>query len=295
MITVHLSRPPITATNDRKPCVMALGYFDGVHLGHRKVISTAKEIAQQAHAELAVMTFSPHPKEVLGKGKDKVNYLMPLSQKEKMLSELGVDKLYVVEFNEAFAALAPETFVSEFLIGFHTLHAVVGFDFHYGSQGKGNTHTLKTHGKGTYGVTVVPEVHYQGQKISSTLIRSLLKRGDVQQVAPLLGDFYETRGELDMNFASLGLPQLEAAFIPQPHYTLPIPGRYQIQIKNDERIIHGTARVELLQWNQTKVYLEMSGPIDKRWSKQLIDIKWIKHLPIVEEARSHAYVEANQS
>ena len=89
------------------------------------------------------MSFFPHPKTVIRKGKRQFHYLMPPSQKEKMLSELGVDFFYFVKFDQEFASLSPEQFVKNYLIDLGVTHAVAGFDFSYGYRGTGNMDRLK--------------------------------------------------------------------------------------------------------------------------------------------------------
>ena len=114
---------------------MALGFFDGLHQGHRKVIQTALQKAKEKSLPLSVMSFFPDPKTVLSNGKKQVCYLMPLYEKEKMLEQLGVDRFYMVRFDKEFASLSPEQFVFQYLVKLGVLHAVAGFDFSYGSRG----------------------------------------------------------------------------------------------------------------------------------------------------------------
>ena len=94
METIYINRDNILNWQSvAKPTVMALGFFDGLHQGHRKVIQTALQKAKEKNLPLSVMSFFPHPKTVLSNGKKQVCYLMPISEKEKMLEQLGVDTL----------------------------------------------------------------------------------------------------------------------------------------------------------------------------------------------------------
>jgi riboflavin kinase/FMN adenylyltransferase len=214
---------------------------------------------------------------------------MPFLQKEKIMAELGVQRLFVVEFNQALAALTSETFVSDYLIGLCAAHVVVGFDFNYGSKGKGNADTLEVDGEGNYGVTVVPKVEYNGQKISSTLIRKLLKVGDVQQISFLLGDFYETRGRANIESGVLKHQRIQIEYHPLPQYMLPPPGRYVIRVEWNNKTMHGIARVELCMWSNTSVYLEILAPTNEQWNIEILNIKWVKQLSSSEEHHSHEY------
>ena len=89
------------------------------------------------------MSFFPHPKVVISNGKEKVNYLMPISEKEKILKSLGVDTFYIVKFDKTFAQLSPEEFVAEYLTSLGVVHAVAGFDFTYGRRGAWEFESLK--------------------------------------------------------------------------------------------------------------------------------------------------------
>src|SRR5690625_5138587 len=114
------------------PTVLAIGFFDGVHAGHRRVIRTAVEKAKRLKMKSAVMTFLPHPKEVISRGKDNVEMLSTFSQKERLIYDLGIDHLYVIQFNKMFASISPEQFVNDYLIALNVQHVVVGYDFTYG-------------------------------------------------------------------------------------------------------------------------------------------------------------------
>ncbi|MEH7526568.1 FAD synthetase family protein, partial [Bacillus sp. JJ1503] len=95
---------------------IALGYFDGVHLGHQKVIKKAKTIAEESGFKSAVMTFDPHPSVVLGKSVKHVEYITPLSEKIELMAKLGIDYLFIVNFSREFASLLPQEFVDQYLI-----------------------------------------------------------------------------------------------------------------------------------------------------------------------------------
>lgn len=160
---------------------MALGFFDGIHYGHLEVIQTAKGIARDKELSLSAMSFFPHPKVVISDGKEQVNYLMPITEKEKILESLGVDTFYIVKFDKTFAQLSPEEFVADYLISLGVVHAVAGFDFTYGRRGLGNLNRLKQDSKGHIEATQVEKVECEGVKISSTRIREMLLQGRVEE------------------------------------------------------------------------------------------------------------------
>jgi FAD synthase len=223
METIHINRSNLAEWQKRaKPNVMALGCFDGLHHGHCTVIHTAYQKAQEKKAELAVMSFFPHPKTVISNGKIHVHTLMPLAVKEVKLRKMGVDTFYIVEFDIEFAALSPEQFASQYLNELGVVHAVAGFDFSYGSRGAGNLDRLNQDSGGRIDVTKVEKVELWGEKISSTCIRERLLNGKVAELPDLLGRFYETECEWDGE-----------AFRLHPYYTPPGPGRYDVTLRNE--------------------------------------------------------------
>ncbi|MFV8827195.1 bifunctional riboflavin kinase/FAD synthetase [Alkalihalobacterium sp. APHAB7] len=199
---------PLKVRNE-KPTVMALGYFDGVHIGHQKVIETAKKIAIEKGLLTSVMTFNPHPKEVLRNPTEPMMYITPLDKKIKVLSELGVDQLFVVQFDESFSKLTPQQFVDDYLINMHVKHVVAGFDYSYGHLGKGTMETLPFHSRGLFDQTTVNKVQLGELKISSTLIRSKIEDGAVAELTDLLGRHYVVEGVVvhgDKRGRTIGFP-----------------------------------------------------------------------------------------
>jgi cytidyltransferase-like protein len=229
METIYLN-PENLAVYQQKASlsVMALGFFDGIHNGHREVIKTAYQKAKEKNLSLSVMSFFPHPKTVLSNGKTQVNYLMPLSDKEKIFCDLGVDIFYIVEFDREFASLSPERFAAKYLVDLGVVHAVAGFDYTYGFRGVGNMDRLKSDSGGILEVTKVDKVEYQGEKISSTCIREKLASGSIGNMQAFLGRPYEVTCEWD-----------GTSLIVRPHYTLPAPGKYVVTVRgaNQSQVI----------------------------------------------------------
>ena len=123
--------------------IVAIGNFDGVHLGHQAVIADARRIASEAGAPLAVLTFEPHPREVLGKT-DGPFRLTPFRIKMREIAALGVDILYLIRFDSDLAALSAEAFIHSLLVkGLGVRHVVVGYDFAFGRGRSGNFQLLQ--------------------------------------------------------------------------------------------------------------------------------------------------------
>src|SRR5690625_4349226 len=200
-----------------KPNVMALGFFDGIHNGHQKVIQTAANIAKERNISLAVMSFFPHPKTVLSKNNETFDYLMPLAKKASIMESLGVDTFYIVTFDKDFLSLPPEQFIAKYLLDMNTLHAVAGFDFSYGHKGAGTIDRMKTDAFNQMDVTKVNQVEFHSKKISSTWIRQLVSHGEMEMLAHILGRYYETAAYWN-----------GYCLIRSPYFMLPAQGVYEV-------------------------------------------------------------------
>lgn len=233
---IHLTHPHALNKAEIESTVMALGYFDGIHLGHQRVIHTAKKVAEERGFKSAVMTFHPHPSVVLGKKEAHVEYITPLRSKEKVIASLGIDILYVVKFDEAFANLLPQQFVDDYIIGLNVQHVVAGFDYSYGRLGKGTMETLPFHARGEFTQTVIEKVEFQEEKVSSTLLRKYIRSGEMEQIPAVLGRPYTVEGTVvhgDKRGRQIGFPTANVAL--NDEYLLPPVGVYAVRMKvNDE-------------------------------------------------------------
>ncbi|MGE8081694.1 adenylyltransferase/cytidyltransferase family protein [Peribacillus loiseleuriae] len=264
MKTIYLTNDNLDQWQRKaRPNVIALGCFDGLHIGHQKVIHTAWQKANELNLSLSVMSFFPHPKIILLGDKHRFHYLMPQSEKEEKLKSLGVDTFYQLKFDHTFASLSPEQFVHNYLIKLGVVHAVAGFDFSYGSRGAGNMKRLHDDSNGLIQVTKVEKVEFAGEKISSSLIREKLHEGNVEELSNLLGHSYEVK--CDWGGSSL---------IPHPYYTLPAQGNYYVSIKNEFGSI-GTV-VEVFDDNGVQsLRCEGLSPL----KKGKCSVIWHHHLP----------------
>jgi len=241
---IRLSHPHRYQVNDFSPMVMALGYFDGVHRGHQKVILTAKEIAEEWNLKSAVMTFDPHPSVVLKKDVQHIEYITPLKEKIALIESLGIDILFVVEFTEMFASLLPQQFVDQYIIGLNIQHVVAGFDFTYGQLGKGTMETLPFHSREQFTQTVIEKQMEVDRKISSTLIRNVLRSGDVQYAAKLLGRPHKIRGKVvhgEKRGRKIGFPTANIEILDE--YLIPPTGVYAVSIIIDDVEYNGVCNI----------------------------------------------------
>lgn len=175
--------------------VVAIGSFDGVHLGHRAIINVAIQRAKELNIPAVAVTFDRHPQEAT-QPQSSPPYLTTLTSRLRSLIEVGVDGVLVLRFDREFSRLEPEAFVQSVLRKHLSVrHIVVGRDFRFGHQRSGSVEYLRE-GQARYGFTVeaVPDVVYGGERISSSRIRQALLNGEVREAAAMLGRAYILEG-----------------------------------------------------------------------------------------------------
>jgi riboflavin kinase/FMN adenylyltransferase len=190
--------------------VVAIGNFDGVHRGHRAVIGAALDQARALGRPAAALTFEPHPRAYFNPG-EPLFRLTDEAVKLRLLASTGLDGAIVLTFDAALAGLSAESFVERILVErFAVSGAVIGFNFHFGSNRAGSPDFLKAQGK-KYGfaVDVVPRFEDQGRPVSSGPIRDALAAGQLDQAAEFLGYPWFVSGEVihgDKRGRELGFP-----------------------------------------------------------------------------------------
>jgi riboflavin kinase / FMN adenylyltransferase len=180
----------------RGPLFLAIGVFDGVHLGHQAVISTSAQHARSANGTPVVVTFDPHPMKVLRP--EKAPHLLTATQhKIKLIRTLGVQHLLIIKFDKAFAATAPEDFVQELATHSKRLREIcVGHEWSFGKSRRGNLALLRKLGAQLdFDVVGIPAVKLpDGELVSSTAIRHAIEAGDLAKAAEMLGRDYTILG-----------------------------------------------------------------------------------------------------
>jgi riboflavin kinase/FMN adenylyltransferase len=189
---------------------VAIGNFDGVHLGHQAVIGIARAEAMRTGAPLGVVTFEPHPREVFAPDAPPFR-LMNAEAKAHRLEKLGVVLLYELNFNKVLSSLAPTDFARQVIAdGLGLAHVVVGEDFCFGKGRKGTSEDLARFGREMgFGVTVTPLLATGGVEVSSTRIRDALTDGRPHDAAAMLGHLHRIEGEVirgDQRGRELGYP-----------------------------------------------------------------------------------------
>ena len=226
------------------PCVLAMGFFDGVHRGHQAVILRAKQIAQKKHLPLAVLTYNQSPAIVFHQFPNGLHYLSSLERKIDLMRQLGVERLYVMAFTSHLAQLAPQDFIDEVIMKLHPAVTVAGFDHTYGPKDAGMVQ-LPQYAQGRFQIVVVDK-HTDGSndKIASTKIRQLLDEGQVDQANRLLGYRYATDGTVVHGLArgrTLGFPTANVAW--QIDQRIPAVGVYAVQFLVNHHWYNGMASV----------------------------------------------------
>jgi riboflavin kinase / FMN adenylyltransferase len=222
---------------------VAVGEFDGVHLGHREVIRGSD----------TVLTFEPHPLRVV-RPEAAPKLLTSFEVKAELIAGLGVDELVVIPFDQRFAAQSPAEFIDQVLVG--TLHATsvsVGENFRFGHRAAGDRQTLAADQR--FGTRVVPLVEVDGEIVSSSHIRALVQAGDVELASRMLGAPFQMRGEVvpgDRRGRELGFPT--ANLVPDEALVCPGHGIYVARADGDCAVVSvgvrptfGTGRAVLVE------------------------------------------------
>jgi len=194
--------------------VLTIGNFDGLHVGHRKILDTVIERARQLEGEAVLYTFDPHPRKVL-QGDTGPKLLTTTEQKLEILEAIGIDWVVLQPFDLEFARTTPEVFVDEQIHrGIAPVEVYVGYDFHFGRDREGSMRLLTERGPRIgFSVTIIPEVTVGDRDVNSTRIRGLIADGDVEDAAEMLGRPYSIRGPVvkgmqrgrDMGFPTANL------------------------------------------------------------------------------------------
>lgn len=224
--------------------VIALGTFDGLHLGHTDVINTARDYAERNGLKLAVFTFSNHPLALIRPDLVPVR-IISAEEKIKLLESFGVDYLINIPFTEDFAALSPDEFLEK-LACFNYRCLVVGENFTYGFLGSGKTETLERSGrKNGFDVIVRPLVKMNGNVVSSTGIRNLIQAGHIEYANRMLGRAYAITGKIvhgEQRGRKLGFPTANIELL-HGEMAVPAPGVYAVTVSIEGSIYEGMGNI----------------------------------------------------
>ena len=227
--------------------VVATGFFDGVHLGHREVIGQLVASAKTRGEESAVITFWPHPRMVLRKDARGLRLLSSLTEKKEMLLSLGVDRVEVLDFTREFAALTMEAFLREYVMGLCSGTAVLlGYDNRMGSDCSSPEDLVAVASSLGLDVIQAPLVSSNaGYAVSSTKIRTALEVGDMEQAAAMLGYDYTLYGVVvagNRLGRTLGFPTANMSLY-EPLKLVPSDGVYLVRVETAGKQRYGMCNI----------------------------------------------------
>jgi len=213
------------------PSLVAMGIFDGMHAGHRRILQELAGAAKSKGLASVAVTFDPHPSVLLAP-EHRPRLLMTLAQRLAAFEQAGLDAAWVIPFSRAFSELSPEAFLRDFQRVLSPAQLHVGSGFHFGHQRRGNLETLKAWGRES-GCEIQPYSLRapDGGPLSSTRIREALDRGDAEEATLLLGHPFELTGivvEGDRRGRHLGFPTANLAWEQEQ---LPASGSYVTQVR----------------------------------------------------------------
>lgn len=263
--------------------VLILGFFDGVHLAHQKVINKGIQIAKEQGMKAALMTFNRRPRLVYHKfNPQNYAYLTQYEQKYQILEGLGLDIVYEVYYNSEFGNQSPQDFVDQYLVGWHAKYVVAGYDYTYGKPEVASMEHLPTYAKNRFEIIQVGEEKAEGESISSTVIRQHIKDGKIATANAMLGYPYETLGFVvhgDARGRELGYPT--ANIHSHPYTLLPKVGIYAVWITVKGQRYQGMASIgyNVTFKNQKDLSVEVNI-LD--FSEEIygddVKIEWVKYL-----------------
>lgn len=229
-----------------KPTIVTIGTFDGVHLGHKKILDQIISSAQNLHCESLVLTFFPHPRIVLQEGSE-MKQLNTLEEKTKLLADLGIDNLIIHPFDKEFSRLTAEEFVKEVLVDiFKVKKIIIGHDHRFGRNRTANIDDLIDFGD-TYGFEVeqISVQEIDEVSISSTKIRNALLEGDIELATAYLGYNFSLTGVVSKGKQlgrTIGFPTANIN-IAEGYKLIPQNGVYIAKSMIDGKVVYGMMNI----------------------------------------------------
>ena len=225
--------------------VITIGNFDGVHRGHLALFDTVKQRARALGGQSAVMTFEPHPIRLMKPGKP-MPLITPIKQKLELIGKADMDVIFCIPFTREFAAITAEDFVSKILLAkIGVKEVVVGYDYTFGHQRKGNVDFLRQMGaKKGFLVHVIGPIHVDNTLVSSTSIRAFVREGRLSEARALLGRDYQISGTVvkgkNRGARLLGFPTANLAITDE---LIPKKGVYAVTVNVEGRTYGGVANI----------------------------------------------------
>lgn len=227
--------------------VVTDGTFDGVHLGHQKIISRLKETARRKQGETVLLTLWPHPRIILNPTDHNLQLLTSFEEKAELLEEAGIDHLVKITFTKAFSQISREEFVNRYLVQkIKAKKLIIGYDHRFGRNREGNfDYLVENSERFGFDVEEISKQDLDDIAISSTLIRKSLTEGNVMTASKYLGRFYSLRGEVvkgNQVGRALGFPTANIQ-VDEPLKLIPGDGAYAVKVKHDGLTFSGMLNI----------------------------------------------------
>lgn len=221
-----------------KNAVVTIGTFDGVHLGHQKIIKKLVEEAKEIGGESVILTFFPHPRMILNPEDHQVKMINTMPEKARLLQDLGVDHLIITPFTRDFSNQSPQDYIKDALVGQIGMKSIViGYDHRFGKDRKGSFAELQDYSKVyNYKLNEIPEEDIKNLAVSSTRIRKSLAKGDVEDANELMGHPFVLSGKVikgDQIGRTLGYPTANL-IVEESYKLIPSDGIYAVTVEVQE-------------------------------------------------------------
>jgi len=286
--------------------VVTIGTFDGVHVGHQKIIKRLVKIAKKKNLQAIVLTFFPHPRMVLQKD-TKIKLINSIDEKYKLLEERGINHLVVKDFTQDFSRLSAQEFVRELLVEkLKTKHIIIGYDHHFGRNRTANINDLKAFGK-IYGfkVTEISAKEIDEVAVSSTKIREALQEGNVVLANSFLGYNFMISGTVVKGKGlgkTLDFPTANLK-IEEDYKLIPRSGSYVIKTTYENEAVYGMMNIGMnptVNGKQQSIEMHLFDfaidIYDKKFSIELIE--WLREeqkFNSVQELKEQLYKDKKKS
>jgi riboflavin kinase/FMN adenylyltransferase len=225
--------------------VLTIGNYDGVHLGHQKILSAVVRKAAEINGASMVMTFEPHPVKVIAPERN-IKLLTTTEEKARLIEAMGIQILLLINFNREFSGMLPEDFIREVLVNrIRAREIIIGDHYNFGRHKKGTIDLLKKQGKlHGFGVQAIRNVMVQGNTVSSSAVRSLLQKGAVSEASKYLGRTYSIEGSVIRGKGrGQNLLHIPTANITTPVEISPREGVYAVRVNVKDTVYDGVANI----------------------------------------------------
>lgn len=270
-----------------KDSIVTIGTFDGVHLGHQKIIRRLNDIKAREGGQTVLFTFDPHPRKVLFPDQTDLRLITTTAEKCRLLEQSGIDHVLVYPFTRAFSQMQAADYISEIIVqGLHTRHLVIGYDHRFGSNREGSIDTLKSL-SGTYGFQVeeIPAQEINQLNVSSTRIRRAIEEGDVEAANAFLGYHFFVSGTVVKGKQlgrTIGYPTANIQ-VADPDKLLPKIGVYAVRVMLGNTQFGGMLNVGLNPTTDTdqriKIEVNIFGFDQDIYGRELrVEfVKWVRN------------------